>query len=138
MIHGATYAPTPQQIDFRIQVSITTTLCIFIWHVDVSDAFAEADRSKQMYDMRCDNVFREWWTYRHPDTPLPPYAVTPVNKNIQGHPEGPLLWGINCHSVLLMLEFTPTTHATCLYQGTFETEYVLFLRQVDDFSVACH
>jgi hypothetical protein len=36
-----------------------------------------------------------------------------------------------------MLEFTPTTHALCLYQGIFEMEYVLFLRQVDDFSVAC-
>jgi hypothetical protein len=44
---------------------------------------------------------------------------------------------IKCQGFLLMLEFTPTTHAPCLYQGTFETEYVLFLRHVDDFSVAC-
>jgi hypothetical protein len=75
--------------------------------------------------------------HRHPDTPLHPDAVTPINKNLQWHPEGPRLWGIKYHRVLLMLKFKPTTHAQCLYQGTFEMEYVLFLRQVDDFSVAC-
>jgi hypothetical protein len=137
MIHSATYAPSPQQIDCRIQISIATTLGMLLWHADVSNAFSEADRPNQMYYMRCDSVFWEWWADRHPDTPLPPDAVTPVNKNLKGHPEVPRLWGIKCHSVLLLLEFTPTTHAPCLYQGTFETEYVLFLLQVDDFSVAC-
>jgi hypothetical protein len=39
--------------------------------------------------------------------------------------------------VLIALDFTPTTHAPCLYQGTFNNEYVLFLRQVDDFAVGC-
>jgi hypothetical protein len=39
--------------------------------------------------------------------------------------------------VLITLDFTPTTHAPCLYQGAFNNEYVLFLGQVDDFSVGC-
>jgi hypothetical protein len=39
--------------------------------------------------------------------------------------------------VLITLDFTPTTHAPCLYQGTFNNEYVLFLRQIDDFAVGC-
>jgi hypothetical protein len=137
MIHGATYAPTPQQTNFCIQISIATTLGMFLWHADVSNAFVEADRPKQIYYVHCDSVFWEWWTDRHPDIPLPPDAVTPVNNNLQGHPEGSRLWDIKCHSVLLLLKFTPTTHAPCLYQGTFETDYILFLRQVDDFSVAC-
>jgi hypothetical protein len=72
-----------------------------------------------MYYTRCDSVLREWWAHKHPDTPLPTYAVTPVNKNLQGHPEGPRLWGMKCHGVLLMIEFTRTTHAPCMYQGTF-------------------
>jgi hypothetical protein len=137
LIHGATYAPTPQQIDFRIQIALATTLGMFLFHADVLNAFAEADRPKQMYYMRCDSVFREWWKNRHPDTPHPPDAVTPVLKNLQGHPEVPRLWGIKCHSVLIALDFTPTTHAPCLYQGTFNNKYVLFLRQVDDFTVGC-
>jgi hypothetical protein len=56
---------------------------MFLWYADVSNAFAEADRLKQMYCMRCDSVLREWWAHRHPDTPLPPDAVTPVNNNLQ-------------------------------------------------------
>jgi hypothetical protein len=34
-----------------------------LWYADVSNAFAEADQPKQMYYMRCDSVFREWWAY---------------------------------------------------------------------------
>jgi hypothetical protein len=85
MIHGATYAPTPQQIEFRIQISIATTLGMFLWHADVSNAFVKTDWPNQMYYMRCESIFREWWTARHPDTPLPTDAVTPINKNLQGH-----------------------------------------------------
>jgi hypothetical protein len=47
MIHGATYAPTPQHIGFRIQISIAKTLSMFLWHADVSNAFVEADRTKK-------------------------------------------------------------------------------------------
>jgi hypothetical protein len=137
MIHGATYAPTPQQIDFRIEIALATTLGMFLFHADVSNAFGEADQPKQMYYMRCDIVFKEWWNKKHPDTPLPPDAVAPVPKNLQGHPEGPWLWGIKFHSVLIALDFTPTTHDQCLYQGTFNNKYVLFLRQVDDLAVGC-
>jgi hypothetical protein len=43
MIHGATYAPTPQEIDFRIHISMATTLGLFLWHSDVLNTFAEAD-----------------------------------------------------------------------------------------------
>jgi hypothetical protein len=84
MIHGATYAPTPQQINFSIRIYIATTLGMFLWHADALNTSAEADRLNQMYYMHCDSVFWEWWTNRHPDTPLPPDAFTPVNKNLQG------------------------------------------------------
>jgi hypothetical protein len=83
MTHGATYAPTPQQIAFRIQIALATTLGMFLFHTDVSNAFAEADRPKQMYYMDCDSVFREWCTNRHPDTPLPPDAVALFLENLQ-------------------------------------------------------
>jgi hypothetical protein len=33
------------------------------------------------------------------------------------------------------LNFWPTMHEPCLYQGTFQGKEVLFLRQVDDFVV---
>jgi hypothetical protein len=34
------------------------------------------------------------------------------------------------------LNFKPTTHEPCLYQGEYKGKEVLFLRQVDDFAVA--
>jgi hypothetical protein len=137
MIHGATYAPTPQQIDFRLQIALDVTLGMYLWHADVTNAFAEAERPEQMYYMHCDRVFRDWWAERNPTTPLPPGAVVHVLKNLQGRPEGPRLWSVRSHGVLIALEFKNTTHAHCLYYGTFNTEFAIFLRMVDDFSIAC-
>jgi hypothetical protein len=84
MIHGATYAPTPQQIDFRLQLDLDATLGMYLWHADVKNAFAEAERPEQMYYMHCDRVFRDWWAERNPNIPLPPDTVVPVLKNLKG------------------------------------------------------
>jgi hypothetical protein len=59
MVHGATYAPTPQQIDVRLQISLLALLGMYLWHADVTNAFTEAERSEQIYYMRCDHVFRD-------------------------------------------------------------------------------
>jgi hypothetical protein len=137
MVHGVTYAPTPPQIDFRLQIALSALLGMYLWHTNFTNAFDDAERPKQMYYMRCDKVFKYWWKTRHPDIPLPPNAVVPVLKNLQGRPEGPRLWAIRCHVVLIVLKFKNITHALCLYHGIFHDEFVLFLRMVDDFSIAC-
>jgi hypothetical protein len=137
MIHGATYAPTPQKIDFRLQLALSDTLGMYLWYADFTNAFAEAERPEQMYYMHCDRVFCHWWAERNPTISLPPDAVVPVLKNLQGHPEGPRLWSVRSRGVLIALEFKNTTHAPCLYYGTFNAEFVIFLRMVDDFSIAC-
>jgi L-rhamnose mutarotase len=94
MVNGSMYAPTPHQIDFHIQMALAANLDMYLWHADVSNAFAEAERRKQMYYMRRDAVFRDWWKRMHPYIPLPPDAVVPVLNNLQGHPEGPLIWAV--------------------------------------------
>jgi hypothetical protein len=109
MIHGDTYAPTPQHIEFYIQMALAVNLGMSLWHADVSNAFAEAECPNQMYYMQCDTVFRDWWKRTHPDIPLPPDAIIPVLKNLQGHPEGPRLWAVRCHGVLVALKFKATT-----------------------------
>jgi hypothetical protein len=83
MVNGATYAPMPHQIDFRIQMALAVNLGLYLWHADVSNAFAEAEHPKQMYYMRYDTVFRDWWKRMHPDIPLHPDAVVPVLNNLQ-------------------------------------------------------
>jgi hypothetical protein len=39
--------------------------------------------------------------------------------------------------VIVALKFKATTRAPCLYHGTFNNEFVLFLRIIDDFAMAC-
>jgi hypothetical protein len=52
MVHGATYAPTPQQIDFRLQIGLSALLGMYLWHADVTNAFSKADFPEQIYYMR--------------------------------------------------------------------------------------
>jgi hypothetical protein len=109
-----------------------------LYHADVSNAFAEAARPKQMYYMRIDAPFCEWWNARFPTQPLLPGQAIPILKNLQGHPEAPRQGSIHIDKILVRkLALTSTTHAACLYRGTVAGESILFLRQVDDFSIAC-
>jgi hypothetical protein len=127
MVHGATNAPTPQQINFHLQIALSALLGMYIWQADVINAFAEAERPEHIYHMRYDRVFRYFWAYKHPDIPLPPDVVVPVLKNLEGHPEGPRLWAVRCHTVLVKIKFKNTEHAPCFYHGTCNDECVLFL-----------
>jgi hypothetical protein len=90
MVHGATYAPTPQQIYFCLHIALSVLLSMYLRNAGVTNAFAEAERPEQMYCMRCDQVFKDRWKTQYPDIQLHPDAV-PVLKNLQGHPEGPRL-----------------------------------------------
>jgi hypothetical protein len=119
MVHGATYAPTPKQIDVRLQIAFSALLGMYLWYADVINAFAEAERPEQIYYMRCDQVFKDWWKTRHPDIPLPPDAVFSVLNNLEGHPEGPCLWAIRYHTVLIALKFKNATHTPYVYHIFF-------------------
>jgi hypothetical protein len=100
---------------------------MYLWYTDVTNAFTEAERPKQIYHMRCGRVFQDWWAENYPDIPISPDVVVPVLKNLQGHPGGPRLWAVCCHTVRVMLKFKNTTHAPCLYHDTFNDDLVLFL-----------
>jgi hypothetical protein len=75
MVHGATYAPTPQQIYVRLQIALSALMGVYLWHVDVANAFAEADCHDQIYYMHCDCVFQYWWVEQHSDISLPPMRL---------------------------------------------------------------
>ena len=59
-----------------------------------------------------------------------------IQKAIQGHPKSPRLWERHIDRILRDMGFKPTRHEPCLYSATVNGELVLFLRQVDDFSVS--
>jgi hypothetical protein len=137
-ISGHSVAPTPDMIDLRLQVTLAAQRGLTLYHADVSNAFAEAARPKQMYHMRIDAPFHEWWNTRFPTHLLLPGQAIPILKNLQGHPEAPCQWSIHIHKILVKkIAVTSTTHVSCLYSSTVHGESILFLRQVDDFSIAC-
>jgi hypothetical protein len=87
--------------------------------------------------MAIDDQFRTWWTECLGHDPIPEGHVLPVKHALQGHPEAPRLWEKHIVQILDQLGFKSTTHEKCVYQKTVNNEKVLFLRQVDDFAVAC-
>jgi hypothetical protein len=138
VVHGHTFAPTPDMVDFRLMVALAALNGLKIYCADVSNAFAEAPRPEQQYYMHVDAVFRNWWQQRFTDKPLNPRHVIPVCRNLQGHPEAPRQWSLHIDAILRQhLGFLPSTHAPCLYHGQCCGEVVYFLRQVDDFGFSC-
>jgi hypothetical protein len=108
-----------------------------IFGADVSNAFAEAPHSKQGFHIRLDKAFHDWWVNHIKRPPIPPGAVIPVLSAMQGHPESPRLWEKHADAILCNLGLCPTTHEPCLYSSLINGRCVLFLRQVDNFAIAC-
>lgn len=84
-----------------------------------------------------DQQFCKWWKSKgRGDIPLG--YVMKVNCALQGHPELPRLWSKLIDKILREeIGLTPTCHEPCLYSATVNNQKVLFLRQVDDFAIAC-
>ncbi len=110
---------------------------LLIYGANVSNAFAEAPPPKQGFCIWPDKAFLEWWVSKTDGRkPIPPSYVILVMSAMQGHPESPCLWERLIDRLLWDMEFTPTIHKPCLYSGLIDGQWVLFMRQVDDFAVA--
>ena len=104
---------------------------------DVSNAFAEAPPPVAPLYVHIDDQYREWWKSKG-RSPIPKGYVLPVRGALQGHPESPRLWATLINGILINdLNLKPTTHEPCLYSRNFRGENILFLRQTDDFAIAC-
>ena len=91
--------------------------------------------------MIVDKQFHEWFTDCLGNGPIPYGHVIPILKNIQGHPEGPLLWHKHIHGIMLNdLGFSACTHEHCLYYKRDKdgNNLILVLRQVDDFIISAN
>jgi hypothetical protein len=130
-----TYANSPDHTCPRILYALAAGENLLIFGADVSNAFAEAPPPKQGFYIRPDPAFHAWWTDHKGRPPLPHNAVIPVLSAMQGHPEAPRLWEKHADMFLRSIGLTPTTHEPCLYSGVIDGHCILFLRQVDDFSV---
>ena len=131
-----TYAACVEQPAQRIYWAIVATEGYIAIGADASNAFAEAPPPKAPLYVMVDRPYREWWKETKGED-IPKGSVLRVQHAIQGHPEAPRLWSVFIDEIIqTKIKLTPTTHEQCLYHGEFQGKKVLFLRQVDDFSVA--
>ena len=103
----------------------------------MSNAFAEAPPPKAPLYVTIDQQYHEWWKSKGRPA-IPKDHVLRVRKALQGHPESSHLWAVLINKILVeKLKFKPTTHEPCFYSGTHKGNKLYFLRQVDDFAIAC-
>ena len=138
---GDTYAHALEQTGSRIFWSATALYNFITIGADASNAFAEAPAPKAPLYVSMDQQYHDWYREKYPNKPaLPQDFVLPVQGALQGHPESARLWALLIDKVIRELDLKPCTHEPCLYytknyNNTGKT--ILFLRQVDDFAVAC-
>ena len=136
-----TYASALDQTGAKIFWASVAINNYIVLGADASNAFAEAPPPKAPLYVRLDDNYKRWYAQRHPEKPpLPDDYVVKVQKALQGHPESPRLWAELIDGIIQQLNLKPCTHEKCLY---YTENYnntgkrVLFLRQVDDFAIAC-
>ena len=134
---GPTYAGSLDQTGARIFWAAAAHRNLRVYGADVSNAFAEAPPPVAPLYMEIDEQFREWWKNKGREE-IPEGHVLPVKRALQGHPEAPRLWAKLIDTLIKeKLKLKATTHEPCLYSGKYNNTDILFLRQVDDFAIAC-
>jgi deoxyuridine 5'-triphosphate nucleotidohydrolase len=134
---GHTFANSLNAPSERLFWALVAKKGLIAYGADVSNAFAEAPPPAAPLFMRIDESFKDWWENHLSRPPIPhDCTVVRVNNAIQGHPESPRLWEKLIDKILRRIGLRPTTHEPCLYHGTYDGKYTLFMRQVDDFAIA--
>ena len=136
-----TYTDSFDQVAFKVFWAATAINNYIVLGVDAANAFAEAGAPKAPLYVTIDKPYREWHKSRFPNEPnIPDKVVLQVNGALQGHPESPRLWSKLIDGIIRELNLKPCHHEPCLYYTKNIFGYnkkVLFLRQVDDFAIAC-
>jgi hypothetical protein len=131
-----TYANCVNQTSSCLFYVIAVAKNLIIYGANVCNAFAEAPPPRQVFYVRPDRAFNEWWVNHKRRPPIPNGHVIPVLLAMQGHPESPCLWEKHADHILCKLGLTPTVHKPCLYLGTINGNHIIFKCQVDDFAIA--
>ena len=103
---------------------------------NATNAFAEADGPEQMYYIRPDDAFRNWWVKELKREPIAAHYVILIMQNMQGHPEAARLWSRHVHKILTeKLKMNATTHEPCIYSGLYKNTKIYMIRQVNNFAI---
>ena len=137
VILGHIYAGSLDQTGAQIFWAAAAMRILKVYGADISNAFAEAPPLVAPLYIRVDKQYRDWYREKGYGE-IPEGHVLRVKRALQGHPEAARNWALLIDGLLRKeLHLQPTTHEPCLYSGNYEGTAVLFLRQVDDFAIAC-
>jgi hypothetical protein len=135
-ILAKTYANCVDQISACLFYAVAAAKNLLVYGANVSNAFAKAPPPKQGFYIRPDQAFNEWWVQHKGRTPIPTGQVIPILLAMQRHPESPRLWEKHADKVLGDISLTPMVHEPCLYSGVINNNRVLFMWQVNNFTIA--
>ena len=83
------------------------------------------------------NIMTAWWENHLGRPPILPVYVMHVKHALQSHPETPHLREQHINCIIWDVGFLPIMHEpSCLYHGTYKGHHILFLWQVDNFTIA--
>jgi hypothetical protein len=134
---GPTYAGSLDQTGARVFWSVAAMRNLKVYGTDVSNAFTEAPPPVAPLYITVDHQYRQWYK-RNGKGDIPEGYVLKVKRALQGHPEAACLWSVLIDKLIKeKLGLQATTHKPCLYSGKYKGSEVLFLRQVDNFTIAC-
>ena len=133
-----TYSSCVSQPVQRLFFSLSASLNHRLYSADARDAYGHTARGDIRTYLKIDDAFHAWYKWKH-NIDLDRKLVIPVERVLQGHPEGGARFEAFINSILSDpdLAFKSTTHDKCIYRSDFEGKCTLLLRQVDDFTISC-
>jgi hypothetical protein len=144
--YDESYAPAILATSFRLTVVMACHLGVWLFHLDVSNAFQSTpDRDPKTF-LRCFPEYLLWFESRfpakyaalrkrHPTVEAHDLAMLML-KYVQGRVDASLQWKHAIEEVLIdELGLVPNRADSCVYTGRVEGELVFISRATDDFLV---
>jgi hypothetical protein len=142
------YAPTILATSFRLTVVLACHLGLWLYHLDVSNAFQSTIDEDPNLFLQCFPEYLLWFESRHPtayadlrskhpDTPPHEFALLML-KYVQGRVDASLQWKHAIEEILITeLQLVPNQADSCMYSGSrVEGEIIIIGRATDDFLIA--
>ena len=142
--YDESYAPAILATSFRLCIVMACHLGLWLWHLDVSNAFQSTPDPDGKTFLRCFPEYLLWFADRfpaqhaaflveHPDTPAHELAVLML-KYVQGRVDASLKWKHAIEDVLIgELGLTPNRADSCVYSGRIQGDPIFIARATDDF-----
>ena len=121
-----TFSPVSRHTSLRVILSLAATNDLELHHMDVNNAFPNADLQEEIYMNPPDGYT------------VPEGKVLKLNKALYGLKQAPRAWNQLIHSFLVSLGFRNTDADSCVYIKSSTSNIMIIGLFVDDLIIACN